>query len=248
MDRLRSELLPSCQTEQEDGHRQQERNENSHAVADPCSEDRPGPPGDARITPQLWRGGTAPRLVRSRSSARGDLADAGPIAFNRPGPPSLPASSLMPSRLWGACPPLLLFRAMLEESMLSAHDLAALQTLPEVATIECHDTLGSTMDRGRELAGDGSVALPALVLATRQQAGRGRRGASWWQPPGSLAMTLVLESGASAATGPLPLWAPACGLAVVETVHALLPTLSPAVRWPNDIELHGRKLAGILVE
>ena len=100
--------------------------------------------------------------------------------------------------------------------MLSAHDLAALQTLPEVATIECHDTLGSTMDRGRELAGDGSVALPALVLATRQQAGRGRRGASWWRPPGSLAMTRVLESGAPPATGPLPLWAPACGLAVVE--------------------------------
>lgn len=137
---------------------------------------------------------------------------------------------------------------MLEESMLSAHDLADLQALPEVATIECHDTLGSTMDRGRELAAAGSVPLPALVLAMRQQAGRGRRGASWWQPPGSLAMTLVLESGASAATGPLPLWAPACGLAVVETVHALLPTLSPAVRWPNDIELHGRKLAGILVE
>lgn len=132
--------------------------------------------------------------------------------------------------------------------MLSAHDRMHLQAVTDVATIECHDTLGSTMDRGRELAGDVSVALPALVLATQQQAGRGRRGASWWQPAGSLAMTLVLENSAWPATGPLPLWAPACGLAVVETVRELLPTLKLAVRWPNDIELHGRKLAGILVE
>lgn len=122
-----------------------------------------------------------------------------------------------------------------------------LQALTRLPTVECHAELGSTMDRARELAAVQDLPLPALVVAERQHAGRGRRAAAWWQPPGSLAMTLVLAASQPTAT-PLPLWSPACGLAVAETIAQLLPDLDPRVSWPNDVELHGRKLAGVLVE
>lgn len=117
------------------------------------------------------------------------------------------------------------------------------ETFP-IGTRERHGELGSTMDRARELAAEAATRLPALVIADRQQAGRGRRGASWWQAPGSLALSLVVTP-PRPATGFVSL---ACGLAVAETVVALEPTLSPTLRWPNDVEVAGRKLAGVLVE
>ena len=131
-------------------------------------------------------------------------------------------------------------------------DSAGLRACTDLPTVELHAELGSTMDRARELAAHPGLPLPALVVAERQLAGRGRRAAGWWQPPGSLAMTLVLGfeqvPAAAGRIAPLPLWSPACGLAVAEAIARLRPELSPQVRWPNDVELHGRKLAGVLVE
>lgn len=115
-----------------------------------------------------------------------------------------------------------------------------------LATVEILAETGSTMERARELAAAGACLLPAIVIAERQTAGRGRRGAHWWQPPGSLAASLVVE--AVAAGGPPPTWSLACGVAVAETLRALEPEAAAMVRWPNDVEVAGRKLAGILVE
>lgn len=124
------------------------------------------------------------------------------------------------------------------EWLRAAGGLGAVEVLPEAT---------STMDRGREIAADPGADLPAAVVADRQTAGRGRRGAAWWQPPGSLAVSLVVDGSVSCG-GPRPLWALACGVAVAETIRALEPAIEPRVRWPNDVEVHGRKLAGILVE
>jgi len=129
-------------------------------------------------------------------------------------------------------------------------DTERLKQVTKLATIECHAELESTMDRARELAVDESVSLPALVIAMHQKSGRGRRGAGWWQPAGSLAMTLVVEipTEQKLPGGVLPLWSLACGLAVAESLHQLDPDLRPLVRWPNDIEVNGRKIAGLLLE
>lgn len=124
------------------------------------------------------------------------------------------------------------------EWLRAAGGLGAVEVLPEAT---------STMDRGREIAADPGADLPAAVVADRQTAGRGRRGAAWWQPPGSLAVSLVVDGSVSCG-GPRPLWSLACGVAVAETIRALEPAIEPRVRWPNDVEVHGRKLAGILVE
>lgn len=113
---------------------------------------------------------------------------------------------------------------------------------------EHHATLGSTMDRARELAMDPDCPMPAAVVADTQSLGRGQRGARWWQAPGSLALSVVVDAGAAAGAAPPAVWSLACGVALAESVAALLPTIDPILRWPNDIEADGRKLAGILVE
>ena len=101
---------------------------------------------------------------------------------------------------------------------------------------EHHETIGSTNDRARELA-DGGAAHGTLVTADEQTSGRGRQGRSWATPPGvAIAASLVLREFDDL----LPLRA---GLAVADVAgdRAL-------VKWPNDVWVDGRKVAGILAE
>lgn len=116
-----------------------------------------------------------------------------------------------------------------------------------IATVEVLAEAASTMDRGREIAADRHVPVPAVVIADRQTRGRGRRGAGWWQAADSLATSIVLDGPRGAAIPP-PAWSLACGVAVAEAIRALAPEAAAVVRWPNDVEVRGRKLAGILVE
>lgn len=95
---------------------------------------------------------------------------------------------------------------------------------------------GSTNDRARELAGAGAPH-GTLVTAGAQTAGRGRQGRQWSAPPGqALLMSLVLRE----AHPLLPL---AAAVAVAEVCGAVA-----RVKWPNDVQLEGRKVAGILAE
>jgi BirA family biotin operon repressor/biotin-[acetyl-CoA-carboxylase] ligase len=95
---------------------------------------------------------------------------------------------------------------------------------------------GSTNDRARELAGRGAPHL-TLVTAREQTAGRGRQGRTWVAPPGAaLLMSLVLRSYDELA----PLRA---GVAVADVAGP-----AARVKWPNDVWLEDRKLAGILME
>jgi BirA family transcriptional regulator, biotin operon repressor / biotin---[acetyl-CoA-carboxylase] ligase len=94
----------------------------------------------------------------------------------------------------------------------------------------------STNERARELAA-GGAPHGTLVTADEQSAGRGRQGRTWTAPPRSaLLMSLVLRD----LRETLPL---AAAVAVCEA----LP-LEATIKWPNDIWVRGRKLAGILVE
>jgi BirA family biotin operon repressor/biotin-[acetyl-CoA-carboxylase] ligase len=110
-----------------------------------------------------------------------------------------------------------------------------------------HDTLGSTnaeaMARGR--AGERG---PLWITAARQTAGRGRRGNAWVSEPGNLYASLLLTNAAPAAH--LPELCFVVALALRDAVCALAPQLAPELKlkWPNDLLLHGAKLAGILIE
>lgn len=99
--------------------------------------------------------------------------------------------------------------------------------------LRCTD---STNERARELALRGAPH-GTLVTASRQTAGRGRQGRSWVAPAGrALLCSLVLRG----AQRLLPL---AAGLAVADVGGP-----EALVKWPNDVLLDGRKVAGILVE
>jgi BirA family biotin operon repressor/biotin-[acetyl-CoA-carboxylase] ligase len=109
------------------------------------------------------------------------------------------------------------------------------------APVEHHDVLPSTNDRLKELARGGAPAW-TVVLADEQTAGRGRQGRAWESPKGGLYLSVLLRpSSASAALLPL-----AAGVAVAEALgHFGVPA---QLKWPNDVLLEGRKLAGILAE
>ena len=94
----------------------------------------------------------------------------------------------------------------------------------------------STNAIARELAAGGAPA-GTLVTASEQTAGRGRQGRTWSAKPGrALLCSLIVRE--------LPRLLPlAAGVAVAETVGA-----GAKLKWPNDVLLDGRKLAGILVE
>jgi BirA family biotin operon repressor/biotin-[acetyl-CoA-carboxylase] ligase len=104
----------------------------------------------------------------------------------------------------------------------------------------------STNSRARELAARG-VPDGTLITADAQSAGRGRQGRTWSAPAGrALLCSLVIRE-------PPRLLPLAAGVAVAELVAALAAAEAPrersvAVKWPNDVLLDGRKVAGILVE
>jgi len=111
-------------------------------------------------------------------------------------------------------------------------------------------TIGSTNDVAATLASrDGSEG--AVVVADAQTAGRGRRGREWFSPPGSgLYVSVVLTPGrarnavAARATRLVTL---AAGVALSEAV-ATGTGLVADLKWPNDLYIGRRKLAGILAE
>ena len=101
---------------------------------------------------------------------------------------------------------------------------------------EHHETIGSTNERARELAEQGA-AHGTLVTAAEQTKGRGRQGRSWSTPKGTaIAASLVLTEFDDL----LPLRA---GLAVADVAGE-----SALVKWPNDVWIGGKKVAGILAE
>ena len=94
----------------------------------------------------------------------------------------------------------------------------------------------STNDRARELAQSGAPH-GTLVTAAEPHAGRGRQGRTWSAPPGrALLLSLVLRD----PPGLLPLTA---ALAVAQVAGP-----DARIKWPNDVLVDGRKVAGILVE
>ena len=110
-----------------------------------------------------------------------------------------------------------------------------------------YDTVGSTNDEAKRLASAGAEE-GTLVWALEQTAGRGRRGRTWASPPGNLYASLILRPRCpvdrAAQLGFVA--ALAVGDTLGSTSEKWLDGLS--YKWPNDVLLRGRKIAGILLE
>jgi len=121
---------------------------------------------------------------------------------------------------------------------------AAAPSLPPGYRLIAFDTIGSTNDEAKRMARD-SAPGGAVIWAGEQTAGRGRRGRTWTSPPGNLYVSLLLRPGGSAAHAAQLGFVAALGLG-----DALHEAGGPALRckWPNDLLLDGRKVAGILLE
>ena len=114
------------------------------------------------------------------------------------------------------------------------------------------DELPSTNDYARFMANEPHTPEGAVVLAGRQTSGRGQMGAVWESAPGeNLTLSVIFK----------PVWlradqqfqlSKAVALAVYDTVSEAFKDILPAfdlhIKWPNDILLNGKKIAGILIE
>lgn len=101
----------------------------------------------------------------------------------------------------------------------------------------------STNERGRELAEAGTPS-GTVVTATEQESGRGRHGRRWSAPPGAALLFSAVLRPLDRRHRLLPLAVP---LAVCDAVESLAP-LECRVKWPNDVWVDQRKVAGILIE
>ncbi len=112
--------------------------------------------------------------------------------------------------------------------------------------VEVYQQTQSTQDAARRLIQAGSEAHRAVVLADQQTAGRGRLGRSWIAPPGRCVLMSVVHRAPSTADRTTF----AASVAVADALASLMPNTpaAPVIKWPNDITLNRRKLAGILVE
>ncbi|KXU99465.1 transcriptional regulator [Gluconobacter potus] len=114
---------------------------------------------------------------------------------------------------------------------------------------EYHETLGSTSDLCKARAEAGEPELLA-VQAFSQTSGRGTRGRTWTDPGGNLAISLLFRPADPAAfIAALPF---VVAVALFEAATHFCPAVTGPSRfmlkWPNDLLMDGRKMAGVLIE
>lgn len=130
-------------------------------------------------------------------------------------------------------------------SFLDADDIKASMGSVGGWPVIVHDSLSSTNAAAVKLVGE-QMSAPFIVLAERQTAGRGRRGRKWVSPFGEniyYSLTLRIDGGMRQIEGLSLL----VGLAVLKTLRAS-GVQQAGLKWPNDVLVGQRKIAGILLE
>ena len=122
----------------------------------------------------------------------------------------------------------------------AAADLAERWGVPQCGLFR---ELGSTLNAIHDLAAQGAPA-GTVVIAEEQTAGRGRDGRTWHSPAGGVWLGMLLRP----ARAELGVISVRVGLAVADAADALLGRVETRLKWPNDVLLGERKLAGILCE
>lgn len=128
---------------------------------------------------------------------------------------------------------------------MNQHELdQQLSDLP-LGDVRFFNSIGSTNDEAIKWAAKG-VADLSLIVADEQTAGRGRLDRPWFTPAATaLAFSLILRPSAEE----MPHLSRIVGLAALALIDAIGHLrLAPQIKWPNDILLNGRKVAGILIE
>ncbi|MGN6545507.1 MAG: biotin--[acetyl-CoA-carboxylase] ligase [Aureliella sp.] len=115
--------------------------------------------------------------------------------------------------------------------------------------VEWFEEIDSTNTHARRELAAGWDRWPALYIAEKQTAGRGRTTRQWWSPEGCLMCSLVVgQQQLAPDPSTWPQLSLVVGVAAAEAVEAEVPQTEVKLKWPNDLYLLDRKLAGILVE
>ena len=129
---------------------------------------------------------------------------------------------------------------------MDVNSLTSLLSELPVPQIRYFETIGSTNDEALAWIQAGSQD-GCLVIADQQTQGRGRLNRRWITHPGAaLAFSLILQPTAGEIDR-LEFFSPLGALAICQAMEELYG-LNPQIKWPNDVLLQGRKIAGILVE
>ncbi len=128
---------------------------------------------------------------------------------------------------------------------MNQHELQKALALLPLGGLRYFQTIGSTNDEALTWAAQGAPDL-SLVAADEQTAGRGRSGRKWLTPPdAALAFSLILRPSAAERAHP----ARTTGLGALALTDSLRTLrLDAQIKWPNDVLVNGRKVAGVLVE
>jgi len=128
---------------------------------------------------------------------------------------------------------------------MSQQELETFLSNLNLSGVRYFDSIGSTNDEAMTWARNGAKDL-SLVVADEQTLGRGRLDRPWFTPPKTaLAFSLILRPSYEEKKL-LPRMVGLAALALSDVLQTL--ELSAQIKWPNDILLNGRKLAGILIE
>ena len=130
---------------------------------------------------------------------------------------------------------------------MNEHSLQKKLSKLNISRLRYFDSIGSTNDEALAWATAGADDL-SIVIADEQTQGRGRFDRKWFTPKGSgLAFSLILRPSArDALHRHLSRTVGVAALSIAESCSGL--GLAPRIKWPNDILLNGKKIAGILIE
>lgn len=119
--------------------------------------------------------------------------------------------------------------------------MASIEKLPSGFTLHRYDILDSTNLEAKRLIKTGACSSGAVVLAQAQTIGRGKQGRRWVSEPGNLFCSIALHMQKPAITA-----AELVFVAALAVKDAL--ALPCRLKWPNDILVQNKKIAGILLE
>ena len=128
---------------------------------------------------------------------------------------------------------------------MNQYELTKLLAKLKLGDIRYFDSIGSTNDEALAWATSGAKDL-SLLVADEQTLGRGRMDRPWFTPPGTaLAFSLIIRP----SLDEKPHLSRLVGLAALSIAKSLQTRgLTPEIKWPNDILLNRRKVAGVLIE
>lgn len=114
--------------------------------------------------------------------------------------------------------------------------------LPSVDQINVYKETASTQNVAKSLA-----PTQAIVIADHQSAGRGRLGRQWISQPGDCVL-MSISKRVTGGHGNHDRLSMLVGVAIARAITKICPNAPVQLKWPNDVIVHGRKLAGVLIE